>query len=68
MSSQGWYILNETTSQNFPLSGQFLGLKFGKHVGFSLSEHCKWGTSRPQRISYKGSRSKIVLRNFEMVK
>jgi hypothetical protein len=23
----------------------FLDLKFGKNLGFSLSEHCEWGTS-----------------------
>ncbi len=22
----------------------FLGLKFGKNLGFSISEHCEWGT------------------------
>jgi hypothetical protein len=22
----------------------FLGLKFGENLGFSLSEHCEWGT------------------------
>jgi hypothetical protein len=25
----------------------FLGLKFGKNLGFYVSEHCEWGTKLP---------------------
>jgi hypothetical protein len=37
-------ILFENSSQTFPLSVLFLGLKFCKNLGLFLSEHCDWGT------------------------
>jgi hypothetical protein len=36
-----WQILNKNISQKFALSVLFLDLKFGKNLGFSLSEHCE---------------------------
>jgi hypothetical protein len=30
----------------FSLSALFLDLRFCKNLGFSLSEHCEWGTMR----------------------
>jgi hypothetical protein len=38
-------ILNNNISQNFSLSVSSFDLKFCKNLGFSLSEHCEWGTS-----------------------
>jgi hypothetical protein len=39
-----WQILNQNISQIFSLSVLFLDLKFCKNLGFSLSDHCEWGT------------------------
>jgi hypothetical protein len=36
-----WQILNENISQKCPFSVLFLGLKFGKNLGFYVSEHCE---------------------------
>jgi hypothetical protein len=37
-------ILNENSNQAFPVSVLFLGLKFCKNLGLSLSEHCELDT------------------------
>jgi hypothetical protein len=36
-----WQILNKKISQGFTLNALFLGLKFGKNLGFPLNELCE---------------------------
>jgi hypothetical protein len=49
-----WWIFNKNISQQIPVSVLFLGLKFGKILGFPQSEQWEQGTSFVKLCTFSG--------------